>query len=80
LQAAGDCLGVGVLKGHGIQIGGTLEYLLRGVPFNNVKAMGRWSSDTFILYLRQHAVVLAPYLQDTPVLEPFMWYALPPPR
>lgn len=72
----GDHLGVGVLKGHDIQIGGTLEYLLRAVPFDNVKAMGCWSSDAFILYLRQHAVVLVPYLQNTPVLEPFMRYAL----
>ncbi|KAG2153402.1 hypothetical protein DEU56DRAFT_720955, partial [Suillus clintonianus] len=44
LQTAGDRLGVGVLKGHGIRIGGTLEYLLRGVPFDTVKVMGRWSS------------------------------------
>lgn len=80
LQTAGDQLGTGMLKGHGIRIGGTLEYLLRGVPFDNVKAMGRWSSNAFLLYLRKHAVVLAPYLQDTPILEPFMHYALPPTR
>ncbi|KAG1899635.1 uncharacterized protein F5891DRAFT_1189444 [Suillus fuscotomentosus] len=32
LQTASDSLGGGALKGHGIRIGGTLEYLLRGVP------------------------------------------------
>jgi hypothetical protein len=48
--------------------------------FDSVKTMGRWSSNAFILYLRQHAVVLAPYLQDTPILEPFMRYAIPPPH
>jgi hypothetical protein len=68
------------LKGHGIRIGGTLEYLLRGVPFETVKVMGRWSSNAFILYLRKHAIILAPYLQDTPILEPFMRYTMPPPR
>ncbi|KAG2744527.1 hypothetical protein P692DRAFT_20877960 [Suillus brevipes Sb2] len=77
LQAAGDRLGLEGLKGHGIRIGGTLEYLLRGVSFESVKAMGRWNSDAFILYLRQHAVVLAPYLQDNPVLEPFTRLTLP---
>lgn len=77
LQDAGSRLGRDDLKGHGIRIGGTLEYLLRGVPFESVKTMGRWSSDAFVLYLRKHAVVLAPYLQDQPVLEPFMRYALP---
>jgi hypothetical protein len=51
------------LKGHGLQIGGTLEYLLRGVPFDEVKAMGRWSGDAFTLYLRDHALILAPYIQ-----------------
>jgi hypothetical protein len=29
------------LKGHGLQIRGTLKYLLYGVPFNVVKTMGR---------------------------------------
>ncbi|KAG2740017.1 hypothetical protein P692DRAFT_201842554 [Suillus brevipes Sb2] len=66
LQSASDQLGTGALKGHGIRIGRTLKYLLRGVPFDNVKTMGHWS------------MVLAPYLQDTPVLEPFMHYAMPP--
>jgi hypothetical protein len=66
------------LKGHGLQIGGTLEYLLRGIPFNVVKSMGRWSSDTFALYLRDHALILAPYIQASPALEPFMHYTLPP--
>jgi hypothetical protein len=39
------------LKGHGLWIGGTLEYLLRGVPFDVVKAMGRWCPAWF----RNHA-------------------------
>ncbi|KAG2338695.1 hypothetical protein BDR05DRAFT_978039 [Suillus weaverae] len=37
-----------------------------GVPFENVKTIGHWS-------------MMAPFLQDKPVLEPFMRYALPPP-
>lgn len=52
LQTASDQSGGGALKGHGIRIGGTLEYLLRGVPFESVKTMGRWSSDAFLIYLR----------------------------
>ncbi|KAG2038535.1 hypothetical protein BDR03DRAFT_805710, partial [Suillus americanus] len=51
------------LKGHGVQIRRTLEYLLHGVPFETVKVMGRWSGEAFVKYLRQHAVVMAPYLQ-----------------
>ncbi|KAF8152462.1 hypothetical protein B0H34DRAFT_663926 [Crassisporium funariophilum] len=40
-----------------------LKYLLWGVPFNIVKAMGCWQSDTFTLYLQKHALILAPYIQ-----------------
>lgn len=68
------------LKGHSIRIGGTLEYLLRGIPFDVVKTMGRWSSEAFTLYLRQHAMVIAPYIQATPILEPFTRYTMPPIR
>lgn len=73
--------GLDPLQGHSIRIGGTLEYLLRGVPFDVVKTMGRWSSDAFTGYLRRHAQVLAPYLQDTPeVHNRFIRLAMPLPR
>jgi hypothetical protein len=68
------------LKGHGIHIGATLEYLLRGVPFDIVKLIGRWSSEAFVLYLRQHAVIIAPYIQGTPIMDAFTRYTMPPPR
>ena len=38
-------------KGHGIHIGGTLEFLLRGMPFDVMKSLGRWTSEAFTLYL-----------------------------
>lgn len=67
-QAAKDA-GLNPLQGHAIRIGATLEYLLRNVPFDVVKTMGRWASDAFQLYLRNHAQILAPYLQDSPVIQ-----------
>ena len=42
--------------------------------------MGRWMSEAFVLYLRQHAVVMAPYMQSHPILEPFTRYTMPPVR
>lgn len=54
--------GLPLLQGHGIRIGGTLEHLLRGLPFEVVKVIGRWSSDVFAGYLRKHAVIVAPYI------------------
>lgn len=70
-------LGLDDLKGHGFRIGATLEYLLRGLPFDVVKAHGRWKGDSFTLYLRRHAVILAPYIQNHPILEPFTRYTMP---
>ena len=70
-------LGEDTLKGHGIWIGGTLEFLLHGVPFNVTKSLGCWSSDTFSLYLCQHAIIITPYIQDHPILEEFTWYTMP---
>ncbi|KAF8548179.1 hypothetical protein OG21DRAFT_1423556, partial [Imleria badia] len=68
------------LKGHSLCIGGTLHYLLMEVPFDAVKTMGRWSdsSESFTLYLRHHALILAPFLQSKPkLLENLRRYILP---
>ncbi|KDQ55554.1 hypothetical protein JAAARDRAFT_133345 [Jaapia argillacea MUCL 33604] len=80
LSTASSALGVESLKGHGIRIGATLKYLLQGVPFDVVKSISRWSSKAFTLYLHQHAIVMAPYIQGTPILEPFTRYTMPPLR
>ncbi|PPR06680.1 hypothetical protein CVT24_012975 [Panaeolus cyanescens] len=67
------------LQGHGIRIGATLEYLLRGVPFEVMKVKGRWASDAFLTYLREHAQILAPYMQDNPDQnEEFLRLVMPP--
>ena len=64
---------------HGLRIGSVLEYLLREVPFDAVKSMGRWSSNSFALYLREHAVVLAPYIQASSAMEEFTRLTIIPP-
>ena len=67
------------LHGNSIHIGSTLEYLLCNVPFDVVKIKGRWGSDAFLIYLRQHAQILAPYIQAQPILhEAFLRLTLPP--
>ena len=66
LDTAMSNAGITPLKGHGIWIGATLEYLLRKIPFDVVKAKGRWAGDYFLIYLRKHAQILAPYMQENP--------------
>ena len=69
------------LPGHGIRVGSTLEYLLRGIPFEVVKAKGRWQSEAFKGYLRKHAQIMAPYMQAEPrTQETFVRYSMPPVR
>jgi hypothetical protein len=80
LNTVAVSLGDPCLQGHGIRIGSTLEFLLRGIPFDVMKSMGRWSTDAFTLYLRQHAVIMAPYMQNHPLMESFTRYTMPPLR
>lgn len=69
LKSAALAVGVPAPAGHSFRIGGTLEYLLRGVPFESVKVMGRWKSDAFLVYLRRHTQTLAVFCQDRPGLQ-----------
>lgn len=66
-------------QGHSIRIGATLEYLLRGVPFEVMKVKGRWASDSFLIYLHRHAQILAPFMQEKPDLHAqLIAYTIPP--
>ncbi|TFK20691.1 hypothetical protein FA15DRAFT_599269 [Coprinopsis marcescibilis] len=81
IDAAAKAAGLVPLKGHGIRIGSTLEYLLRGVPFEVMKTKGRWGSDAFLQYLRQHAQILALYIQaNSTQHEEFIQLVMPPIR
>ncbi|KAI0075050.1 hypothetical protein K474DRAFT_1685524 [Panus rudis PR-1116 ss-1] len=63
LKALTNEAGLEQLQGHGFRSGGTMEYILRGIPFEVVKTFGRWKSDAWQLYLREHGQILAPYIQ-----------------
>jgi hypothetical protein len=69
LTGAARKAGLQPIQGHGIRIGSTLEYLLQGVPFEAMKAKGRWASNAFSIYLTKHAQVLTPYIQANPSLH-----------
>ena len=81
LERVGDAVhaaGLELLQGHGIRIGSTLEYLLWGIPFNIMKAKGRWAGDSFQLYSRKHTIVITPYIQAMPIHKGFVKYTVPP--
>lgn len=77
LDKAAAAAGVPTLQAYGVCIGGTLKYLLRSIPFDVVKTIGRWASNAFHGYLREHALVFAPYLQDSDALKAFTRRSLP---
>ena len=81
LDTAITAAGLPPLKGHGIRIGATPEYLLRKIPFDVVKVKGRWAGDSFLIYLRKHAQILAPYMQANPEVHAvFLQHTIPPIR
>ena len=69
IKKAARKAGVRFSFGHSLRIGGTLEYLLRGVPFEVIKQQGRWKSEAFSLYLRNHAEIISPYLTNSPSIQ-----------
>ena len=70
-------LGEDSLKGHRICISGTFEFLLQEMLFDVMKSLGCWTSEAFMLYLHQHATIIAPYIQNYPVLKDFTCYTMP---
>jgi hypothetical protein len=66
INAALKAAGLPPMQGHSIRIGAALEYLLRGVSFETLKVKGRWKSDAYRVYLRDHAQILAPHMQALP--------------
>ena len=79
VSKAATIAGLPQIKGHSIRIGATLEYLLRGLPFDVMKVKGRWNSNACHKYLCNHAKVMAPYMQTAPpnVHDQFIHVAVP---
>ena len=39
---------------HSLRAGGAMAMHLNGIPHNVIKKMGRWSTDTFLMYIHEH--------------------------
>jgi hypothetical protein len=53
IKLAADTADLEKLQGHGICIGSTLEYLLRGIPFDIVKVKGHWPGASELRHLHR---------------------------
>lgn len=47
------------VSGHSLRAGGATALAEAGIPSHIIQAIGRWASDTFQIYIRQHPVLLA---------------------
>jgi len=50
--------GLGECSGHSFRIGGTTELLLRGMSRDSVMLQGRWLSDAWTRYVREHPQII----------------------
>ncbi|KZV80531.1 hypothetical protein EXIGLDRAFT_629987 [Exidia glandulosa HHB12029] len=64
LKVAATAAGLALPPGHSIRVSSTTFYLLHGLSFDAMRVKGRWASNSFTLYLRRHAEIMAPYLQE----------------
>lgn len=44
--------------GHSLRAGGATSLAQHGVPLDVIQAVGRWASDTFRIYIRQHPLLI----------------------
>jgi integrase len=49
----------GNFNGHSLRIGAATDAALKGLPGHTIKALGRWKSDAFLVYLRPSSGHLA---------------------
>jgi hypothetical protein len=56
----------GNVGGHSLRAGGATALAEAGVPPHMIQTIGRWSSEAFQIYIRQHPVVLAAHLYGSP--------------
>ncbi|EJD44540.1 hypothetical protein AURDEDRAFT_65153 [Auricularia subglabra TFB-10046 SS5] len=69
LGTAAAAAGVPAPRGHSVRVSSTTHYLLNGLSFEAMRIKGRWASNAFMLYLRRHAEIMAPYLQERPAVH-----------
>jgi hypothetical protein len=46
------------VAGHSLRSGGATALALAGTPLDHICLIGRWSSDAFLIYLRQNPILI----------------------
>ena len=53
------------ISGHSMRAGGATALAAAGVPDDRIRAIGRWSSDAYQAYIRQHSIILISQLRPS---------------
>ncbi|CAD6940137.1 unnamed protein product [Tilletia controversa] len=69
LKTAATAAGLPHLHGHSFRIGGCTELLLQGAAIEDVKAHGRWRSDAWTVYVRDHVTIFSSRLAPAPTVR-----------
>lgn len=56
--------------GHSLRAGGATLLAHKGISFDLIQALGRWSSEAFRIYIRQHPSILLQHLHPSPSSPP----------
>ena len=62
----------GDIGGHSLRAGGATALAEARIASHMIQAIGRWSSDTFQLYIRRHPVLLAALIYSSPSRLPLV--------
>jgi hypothetical protein len=46
------------VAGHSLRSGSATALALAGTPLDRIRSIGRWSSDAFLMYLRQNPILI----------------------
>jgi hypothetical protein len=57
------------ISGHSLRSGGATALALAGVPFHQIQAVGRWSSDAFQAYIRENPILAHSQALGRPLFE-----------
>jgi hypothetical protein len=66
----------GDVGGHSLRAGGATALAEAGIPPHMIQTIGRWSSEAFQIYIRQHPVLLATHLYGSPARPTRYFFAL----
>ena len=62
-----------LIGSHSLRAGGAMAMYINGVPHDTIQKIGRWKSDTFLMYIHKQIAALS-YGVSTKMEKPFPFH------